>query len=844
VWRVGLLLLGAAGTALGWGSIDAASAWAQALWPIGTTRIPHSILVARTDAEASSLGAERGVESDAISMRAFAESTGALDVEDWSATVDVGFDLAAEDPLRRIVRVVYAEGSDLAALAAQWRARDDVAWASPERSYRITGEDAPLPLWAPNDPLFVDGSQWGLFNRGPDSPFPNAVAGEDVRAREGWAVTTGSTAVTLGVVDTGTDLGHPELAVILADGTPRITAAYNSSDEGPQASAWDSVGHGTMVAGVAAARTNDGPHLDGRGVAGMCGGSGGDSVGCRLVLVKATPTHYGDALSSELARGILYAVDRGARAINLSFAGDDEDPLVLAAMSYAARRGAVVVCGAGNGQDARLQYPGAYARYGVGVSVAAIRPNGQLARFSTRGSQIDVAAPGEDIWSIYLRYKNAFGATARNYQFTSGTSFSAPFVTGLAGLALSLQPSLMDNEYQAVLRATARDVGAPGRDDTYGWGVPDAGVLLRFLAPPAGIERGTATAQTSFPAGSDSITLRNTRVRFDGCATDGRYWADRYEVRAEVSLPPGRFLEPPLVVVRPHASRGWGPGTLFEYDFGWGEVVPGTLSPNGFTLRTYVYDIPAVPPKCPSVTPTGFMPVSPSAATFGWSAIGALDQPPFVRVVSPASDGAVWPVDRADTLRWEASDPDTITGFEVAWSSDGGATWRIAATLPGTARSAVVAAPCDAGSGAILRLRAMDGHVWSDETAVTRAVAPDRACLPGEDPSDPHALALLPVVPNPAHGGVTLRFAVPDPPPGSSAAGASAPVVSIYDSRGRLVRRAALAQGPSAPRVWVWDGRDGQGRAAAPGMYFALLAQGDKTADSRRFVYLGSGAAP
>jgi hypothetical protein len=471
--------------------------------------------------------------------------------------------------------------------------------------------------------------------------------------------------------------------------------------------------------------------------------------------------------------------------------------------------------------------------------VAATRPNGALARFSTRGSQIDVAAPGEDIWSVYLTYANAFGATARNYQFTSGTSFSAPFVTGLAGLALSLQPGLTDNEYQSLLRATARDVGAPGRDDTYGWGVPDAGALLRLLDAPTGIERGTAAAQTWMPVGSDSITLRHTRVRFDGCKTDGRYLAERYEVRTQVVLPPGRFLAPPHVVVRTHATRGWGPGNLHEYDFGWGEPVPGTVTANGFTLRSYVYDIPAVPKGCDSKEPTGFLPVSPAAATFGWTAIGALDPPPVVRLLTPAADGASWPVDHADTLVWEASDLDTVTSFELAWSSDGGATWRTVATLPGTARSFSLAAPCENGQRAILRLRAVDGHLWQDQSEVTRTLAPDRTCLPGEHPEDAHEFALLPIAPQPATGGVVFRYKLPD---GGSAT-SDTPALALHDARGRRIRRYGL-EGPGAgPQTIVWDGRDENGRAVPPGMYFALLTEAGRAA-TRRFVYLGSGSAP
>lgn len=547
------------------------------------------------------------------------------------------------EPLGRTLRVVLEPGSDAAGVAralaaspgveAAWiEGRYRVSWADGERFLAPAGSPGPGPgrlpgraragAGEPDDPLFVDGSQWGLRNTGV-GPF-GGIAGLDIGALAGWEVARGRTSTPVAIVDTGCDLGQPELGGLLADGSPRIAFAYNSSVEPFGASAWDSVGHGTLVAGVALARTNNGPLLDGRGVAGVAGGAGGDSAGCRVIVVKATPRHETQALSSELAEGIIYAVVHGARAINLSFGGDDDDDTLLDALSYAARRGCVVVCGAGNGQDARPQYPGYYARYGNGISVAALQSDGQLARFSSRGPQIDVAAPGDHIYSTYLTYANAFGSPLRNFAETGGTSFAAPFVTGLAGLVATLQPSITDNEFQQLLRHTARDLGAPGRDDTYGWGLPDAGALLDFAAPPREFVRGTVRAQSWTLAGEDSVTLDKTRLSMFGCTLDGAYRAERWEVRARVDLP-GRFLEPPLGLVRTHASNGWGAGPLLEYNLGHGEVVPGSLSRDGFTVRAYVYRIAESPRSCGQSTPIGFVPVRPESVSFGWSAFGLVD---------------------------------------------------------------------------------------------------------------------------------------------------------------------------------------------------------------------------
>ncbi len=590
-----------------------------------------------------------------------ARETGALGIE------DVFGDLApADEPLARTYRLLYPEGTDRGAAARTLVLAPEVEWAEPDAVFHLAwdgaerflssvegaaGEAAVAPgehaarsfdghalpsvrpqenPFLPDDPLFVDESQWGLWNQG-TGPF-GGIAGADIRAPEGWPLSTGSSSTILAIVDTGFDLGHPDLAKTLADGTPRVVRAYNSSIEGPSGSPADSVGHGTMVAGVALALTNNGPLLDGRGVAGVCGGSGGDSIGCRVVEVKATPTRLTDALGTELARGILFASDAGARAVNLSFGGDEDSRVVRAAIEIAAERGTVVVCGAGNGQTERPQYPGYYARYGLGVSVAALRSDGTLARFSTRGPQIDVAAPGENIYSTYLTYENAYQNPRRNFEYTSGTSFAAPHVTGLAGLAYTLQPSLTDNEFQEFLRRTAEDIGPPGRDDTFGWGVPQARRLLERLTPARSFERGTVLVRAWTLVGVDSITLARTDRTVGGCGVDGRYQAERWEGRAHVALPPGRFLETPEAIVRVHGTRGYGPGILHEYDLNWGEVVPGTITPDGFDVRTYLYRIPASPELCTDdVGPIGYLPGPPGGAPSGrhppvgqiaWSAFG------------------------------------------------------------------------------------------------------------------------------------------------------------------------------------------------------------------------------
>src|SRR5207248_10613931 len=138
--------------------------------------------------------------------------------------------------------------------------------------------------------------------------------------------------------------------------------------------------------------------------------------------------------------------------------------------------------------------------------------------------------------------------------------------------------SLTDNEFQQFLRRTADDLGVPGRDDTYGWGVPNAGRLLQHLLPTRGFLRGTARAQSWQSLGNDDVVLSENDIAYDGCALDGSYTAARWEVRTHVSLPPGAFLETPEIIVRTHGSNGWTFGPRLEYNEGWGELIPGSVT--------------------------------------------------------------------------------------------------------------------------------------------------------------------------------------------------------------------------------------------------------------------------
>lgn len=268
-------------------------------------------------------------------------------------------------------------------------------------------------LYTPNDPHFR--RQYGLRKPG----FENA-----------WSKTRGKKR-RIALVDSGTDVYHREFR-------RQVVAGYDFVNG--NATVEDLHGHGTHVAGTMVARTGNRA-----GVAGGC-------PGCKLLMAKALDKNL-SGYDSDIARGIVWAADRGAKAINLSLGGEGEKSVLQEAIVHAARKGAVVVAAAGNGGGPI--YPAAYP--GV-VAVAATGPrDGRESSYSV-GGYIDVSAPGLDIIST----------VPGGYSFKSGTSMSAPHVTALAGLLASQGrgPAAIKKR----IRATAVDLGPRGYDPYYGTG--------------------------------------------------------------------------------------------------------------------------------------------------------------------------------------------------------------------------------------------------------------------------------------------------------------------------------------------------------------------------------------
>jgi len=323
---------------------------------------------------------------------------------------------------------------------------------------------------------------------------------------EAWDLAHGDPSITIAILDSGVDATHPDLAAQLV---PGWNFWDNNSDT------HDVFGHGTEVAGVASAITNNGS-----GVAGA-------AWGCALMPVRVTNTQ-GYASLFSILQAVTWAVDEGARVINLSFEGIHSSTALASAFSYARSHGCLVVAAGGNGGV----YDGTADQPDV-VSVAATDASDRHPSWASHGPYVDLAAPGV---AIHTTARGGGSAAV------SGTSFASPLVAGVAALILSAVPDLTPTEIETVLESTAVDLGDAGRDDLFGAGRLDAAAALTAALPPP----DTTPPHLALTSPTAGATLTGP-VNVVAQATDANGIArvDLYvddHLHATASTPPYTFL--------------------------------------------------------------------------------------------------------------------------------------------------------------------------------------------------------------------------------------------------------------------------------------------------------------
>lgn len=266
----------------------------------------------------------------------------------------------------------------------------------------------------PDDQYFS--SQWGL---------------QTIKAPLAWDTTHGSSSALIAIVDTGIDGSHPDLESKIA-GRANFTTDADADDNG----------HGSHVAGIAAAATNNSI-----GVAGV-------GYDARLLSVKVLD-YSGSGYYSWVANGITWAADNGAKVINLSLGGSFSSSLLQDAVNYAWNKGVVIVAAAGNNGNTLPSYPGYYAN---AIAVAATDSNDVKASWSNYGSWVALAAPGVNILSTY----------PGGYAYLSGTSMATPFVSGLAGLVFGEHPGWTNTQVKNKIEQSADAISGTGTYWKYG----------------------------------------------------------------------------------------------------------------------------------------------------------------------------------------------------------------------------------------------------------------------------------------------------------------------------------------------------------------------------------------
>ena len=270
--------------------------------------------------------------------------------------------------------------------------------------------------------------------------------------------------VIVAVIDSGIDVRHPELA-------------------GAIAASFDALG------------SKEGPHVHGTGIAGAIVAHArlmGSAPAAKILAIRAFGVAHSGAESSSfvILKGLDYAASHGAQIINMSFAGP-KDALIERGIAAVAAKGIVMVAAAGNaGAKSPPLYPAANENV---IAVSATDDQDRLFSASNRGGYVAVAAPGVDIF---------LPAPDDKYQMTSGTSFSAAYVSGIAALALERNPALKPDDVRTILMKTARDLGAPGRDDLFGAGEADAyATVMAAVTTPA-----VPVAAASAPPAIDNMS--------------------------------------------------------------------------------------------------------------------------------------------------------------------------------------------------------------------------------------------------------------------------------------------------------------------------------------------------
>lgn len=308
----------------------------------------------------------------------------------------------------------------------------------------------------------------------PDDPYYTTYQANmpQINAPAAWDLSTGA-GVTIAILDSGVDGTHPDLV-------DNMVAGYNFYNNNTDTA--DVLGHGTCVAGVAAAALNN--------TVGMAGVAGDAQI---MPIRIVDPNGY--ATTSTIAKAITYAADQGCRSVNISYAPVYDNATIQTAAAYLQQLGGLLCCAAGN-SGAETTTPPTTTM----VCVSSINADNSFSSFSTYGNAVQICAPGKD---IFCTSKN------NTYSLVGGTSFSSPTVAGVVALMFAANPDLTPAQVMSILNSTATDMGSSGRDKYFGYGKVNAGAAV---AAAIALEAPTDVADTTPPTVSISSPVAGSAV--------------------------------------------------------------------------------------------------------------------------------------------------------------------------------------------------------------------------------------------------------------------------------------------------------------------------------------------
>jgi len=391
---------------------------------------------------------------------------------------------------------------DVAALSS-------VHWATPNYQFQSS--------FYPDDPDFNE--QWGA-NR--------------IKVQDAWDYTRGSAEIPIAIIDTGCDMDHEDLVNSIWINEDEIPDnGIDDDDNGfiDDFQGWDFVDAPTFpTMGDYLDRDNDPSDEMGHGtaVAGICGAEIDNGIGiagiapdCPLMILRAGNAN-GFLQEDDVASAILYALDNGARVVNMSFGDVQASPMLGDVIDYAAGQGLLMIAASGNNGDDQANYP---AAFGPPLCVGSCDSNNERVGDSNYGTALDLLAPGEEIYSTLP--DDEYGLMPPT---GSGTSFAAPHVSGVAGLVFSLHPNWDAQEVKSILRVSTDDLDPPGWDPETGHGIlradyavlVDAALVAEITQPVMG--EGLSQADSLSIIGTAAGAYMESFQVFSGSGENPTSW--------------------------------------------------------------------------------------------------------------------------------------------------------------------------------------------------------------------------------------------------------------------------------------------------------------------------------